>query len=211
MTFGRKGVGAARPATRRAPVERGPMSASGTSAFAEPGSEIAAKREAFVAAERARRGDAPTGAVPARRIDEREAEVSSEPTQSGAPVERPSWNPSDEAAQRVKRRPSSGGSGKSYSPSLGHPAKRHLLGAYAIWWFASVLSLHRVYCGSLETAIYQFVFFFGSIVILMIYPPLGMVGFVAWLIWIMADLFLMPGMMRRFREAHSTLDQEVFE
>ncbi|MEO1730217.1 MAG: hypothetical protein AAFR64_05720 [Pseudomonadota bacterium] len=213
MSFGRKGVAGAavgaQPARRRDPIAAGGgtshLASSGPSAFAEPGSDVAAKRAAFIASERARRGDdgskAPF-ATPARPIAEPIAE----------PASMPSWNPSAGATERAKKvSASNGSSAKPYSKIFGHPDKRRIILAYVLWYFAGMLSVHRIYCGNAESALYQFALLFISLVCLAIFPPLGLIGFLGWCGWLFVDLFFMPGMMRRFRAQHAYPDTGIFE
>ncbi|KWV90660.1 hypothetical protein AUC45_15385 [Erythrobacter sp. YT30] len=72
-----------------------------------------------------------------------------------------------------------------------------------LWFILGQLSIHRFYCGQSESAWFQIALFIGSLVTLFVFPPIGAVGIIAWIIWIIADLFLIPGMMRRFKAAHA--------
>ena len=81
--------------------------------------------------------------------------------------------------------------------------------AYLIWFVIGQTGLHRVYCGSAETAIYQVALLVVSVIAAFIFAPFA-IGILAWAVWIIADLFLMPGMLRRFKAAH-TYDAGVFE
>jgi len=206
MSFGRKGVangvGTARPARRMAGAASSSQTASlaGESTFAEPGSEMAAKREAFIAAERARRQghEAPkTEAIPARRDPN---------IQAGRPDMAPSYQP----AQNAGKVSTQSSNVKPYSRVFGHPDKRQIALAYVFWYFSGLLSFHRIYCGQLESAIYQIALLFISVVCLFIFAPLGVAGFIGWCLWIFADLFLIPGMMRRFRAQHAQPDTQIF-
>lgn len=198
MSFGRKGLAPGQMATAvpggfgRAQVAQ---SAPDIPATSPDDDDIAAKREAFIASERLRRAQeegtgsltspedmmaqfrnpAPTSARPAQRLAEERAP---EPTYSGsmAPVK------------------------KSYF--FGDPAGRSLGIAYLIWFVIGQTGLHRVYCGSKDSAIIQVSLLVVSVVCMLIFPPLGIIGFLAWFCWIIGDLFMMPGMLRRFKEAH---------
>ena len=175
MSFGKKGV---------VPGQNGAMRPTAQAAGARPAAPIrpaapdpyAAQREAFLAAERARRASAP---------DEREREQVSLPYPSP--------------------QPRAGGWGM-----FGDPAKRSLILAYVYWHFCSPLGLHRMYCGAKDTAYCQMALFFGGLVLLAFWPPLGIASMVAWLLWILADLVLMPGLMRRFKAQHRTDYREIF-
>ena len=85
---------------------------------------------------------------------------------------------------------------------LGDPAKRTLVLAYVYWYFCAPLGLHRIYCGNKESGLDQMALFIGGLVIMLIWAPLGLLALGAWLIWIIADLFLIPGMLRRCKAEH---------
>ena len=80
--------------------------------------------------------------------------------------------------------------------------------AYLIWFVIGQTSLHRVYCGQGESALFQVGLLIGSVIAAFIFLPFAF-GIVLWGIWILADLFLMPGMMRRFKAKYE-YDTSVF-
>lgn len=86
-----------------------------------------------------------------------------------------------------------------------------MLLAYVFWWFGYMFSLHRFYCGDTNGAIYQIAAFGISCVCLFIFPVMGIVGLVAWFGWVFLDVFFIPGMMRRQREAWAMPDHRIFE
>ena len=190
MSFGRKGGAAGNPA---------PMAARPAMRADPEAAEIAARREAFLAAERA------------RRTDDAEAPDSLAGLRNTARPARPrstsvgdSWNPIPDEALRAAR--GSGPGDVSAAPSrrylLGDPRKRTLLLAYVYWYFCAPIGLHRIYCGHKESGLAQLGLFFGGLVLALIWAPIGVLSLVAWLVWILADLFLIPGMMRRFKAEH---------
>lgn len=127
---------------------------------------VAAQREAFIAAERARR--------------------MSEPEQRH-------WADSAQTA------PGLTGYAQRYPSS--RPAvyqSRSLAVAYILWFILGQLSVHRFYLGATTSAIVQVSLFFGSLITLLIFLPMGAIGFVVWILWILADVFLMPGLHRQF-------------
>ncbi len=65
------------------------------------------------------------------------------------------------------------------------PLRRYLAAAYLSWFFLGILSAHRFYLGRPGSAILQILLFFV------------LVGF----IWLVVDLFLIPGMVRERQEA----------
>jgi hypothetical protein len=220
MSFGRKGVGAggaggamarpARPLVAASPASTQPKQQS-ASPFAEPGSDIAAKREAFIATERARKAQSAGDTTPATAFEDSVSPAQPRARFAAGATERPSWTPSPEAVARVKNSASRSGSSLPYAKFLGHPADRSISLAYVYWYFCGAISMHRIYCGSLETAMYQFSLLFISLVCLALFPPLGIAGFLGWILWLIVDLFLIPGMMRRNRERHARGDEAIFE
>ena len=193
MSFGRKGVipGQAPLGGPRAAAQSGPRPATRIDPEA---AEIAARREAFLAAERARReeqgGEYDT--LSGLRNAPRPANRREEPVGD-------SWSPISEDQLRAAR----GGKSGRTNYLMGDPRKRTLLLAYFYWYFCAPIGLHRIYCGQKETAIYQMALFVGGLVLLAIWAPLGIASLIAWFVWILADLFLIPGMMRRFKAEHA--------
>ena len=250
MSFGKKGLAPGQTAAvhpgggfGRAPGAAAPaLRPAGDSALAGD-DEIAARREAFIAAERARA----EGQLGAGQLSDVAAQAGDDlaSLRNSARPARPMGEPmpaeklgetglpeSQEAKIKAMAREMSHGgrsrntmatSGSDVAPRsrsgagthkkkyiFGDPLGRSLVVAYIMWYFADVLGIHRGYCGSAETGWYQFGLFVGSIVISVIFLPLGLLGFLAWAIWLFADLFMMPGMMKRFKAAHE-YDAGVFE
>lgn len=118
------------------------------------------------------------------------------------------WNPiSDDALRAV--RGGAKGAGSQAVPSSksfvwGHPSGRNLFVAYLLWFLLGQLAMHRFYCGQTASAWQQIGLFVGSLIVVLIFPPLGAIGLVVWLLWVLADLFLIPGMMRRFKAEHAS-------
>lgn len=116
------------------------------------------------------------------------------------------------ARNEAPRRPNGAGggaggrSGKTYF--FGDPSSRSLGIAYLIWFVIGQTSLHRVYCGQGESALFQVGLLVGSVIAAFIFLPFAF-GIIVWMFWIFADLFLMPGMMRRFKARHD-YDASVF-
>jgi TM2 domain len=199
MSFGRKGV---------APGEIAATPSRPVAAPQNHGDEIAARREAFLAAERARNGgqsgsiavspDNPSdplaglrnGVRPATRRDEAVGQ---------------SWSPMPErdarAAMQSHTRSGSSGSEKRFI--FGEPMKRSVALAYLFWFIAGQASLHRFYCGQKESALMQIGLLVGSVLTGLVFVPIAAVGIIGWFVWIIADLFLIPGMMRRFKAEYA--------
>ena len=81
------------------------------------------------------------------------------------------------------------------SPRSTNP--RSLFLAYVLWFFVGQFSAHRFYLGATASAWYQLGLFVVSLVLIFVFAPIGMIGFVVWALWLLADAFLMPGLHRK--------------
>ena len=95
---------------------------------------------------------------------------------------------------------SSGGSGSGYI--FGDPATRNVGLAYVLWFILGQFSVHRFYCGQKDSAIMQISLWLGSLILLFVFAPIGLVGIVIWICWIVGDLFMIPGMLEKFKSEH---------
>ncbi len=235
MSFGKKGLAPGQAVS--APgggFGRAAPAAAAASAMTAEQEEIAAKREAFLAQERARQAQAQESARAAEAAD---------PMASLRNDARPKHNFQARAASPLGMgvagagagagagamgaggmsaaqeaeirqaarsmagrgpapRPggsSSGGSGFFF----GEPSHRNLGMAYVLWFFLSQFSAHRFYCGQKDTAIMQMAMWFVSLVMLFIFPLFGILGLGLWFCWIIGDLFMIPGMLKKFQEEHN--------
>ena len=202
MSFGRKGLAPGQMATA-APGGFGRAQVAPPAATTlSDDDDIAAKREAFIASERLRRAqEEGTGSLTTPE------DMMAQFRNSAKPSARPAQRLAEERAPAPSFSGSMAPVKKSYF--LGDPAGRSLGIAYLIWFVIGQTGLHRAYCGNVESAFYQVGLMVGSLVTMFIFPPLGIVGFLAWVCWIIGDLFMMPGMLRRFKEAH-TYDTGMF-
>lgn len=236
MTFGRKGLAQGEVQTARqsgfgrAGQQGGGVRTAAKAAapiqHAQPAQdeEMAAKRAAFIASERARSAQIadPLG----QSASNPAAHPAVRPAQPlpSAPVHEAVGASGLTASQEVEIRASvrGGAHGNSwgnaptqapaYSPAspqekflLGHPRDRNLVLAY-VWWFVlGQISMHRFYCGQSNSGFIQLALFLGSLAALLVFPVAGIVGFGAWVIWIFADLFLIPGMMRRLKAQYDNM------
>jgi hypothetical protein len=198
MSFGRKGLmpGETAPAPAR-PATRGGSEAA----------EIAARREAFLAEERARRAAEADPADPLAHLRNgvRPATRRDEPAGHD-------WKPLSET--EVQRARAAGIGNVRANPDkrfiFGEPHQRSLTLAYLFWFIAGQVSLHRFYCGQSQSAFMQIGLLVGSLLIGLIFVPMAIAGLFFWCAWIIVDLFLMPGMMRRFKAEHSPYDPGIF-
>nr|WP_298926764.1 TM2 domain-containing protein [uncultured Erythrobacter sp.] len=205
MGFGRKGLPAGEVA---APIAAGFGKAP--SAGGEPqmsDDELAAKREAFIASERARKAglSQPTTFNPADtkgprsttfdhlRNDARPASPLASRFQESVPASSP------RASIRARK-----------TSMFGPPEKRHVGIAYLCWFVLGQVSLHRFYCGDTKGAIAQVATFGFALLALLTGSIIGMVAFGIWALWIFADLFLIPGILRRFQREHRDMSSSVF-
>jgi hypothetical protein len=208
MSFGRKGL---------APGEIAPVAPRPAAPVPSQDDAMAARREAFLASERSRN----TGTAQTMTVS---PDTSSDPLAGLRNGPRPAtrldanvgqnWSPmpAKDARTAMQSRSGAGAAGRSSGQRwiLGEPSKRSLGLAYLFWFVAGQGSLHRFYCGQKESALMQIGLAIVSLVILFVFPPLGFIGLLAWIVWIFADLFLMPGMMRRFKADHQADYGEVF-
>lgn len=231
MSFGRKGLAAAQPVQAHGTGFGRAASVDTIASAVQHADEddIAAKREAFIAAERARQPDTiGEGSMPSP-----EAMASlhnskfvgrgpARPAQplGGGPLGETGLPVGQEEQIRAAARGMSSGSRSapaSYDGPLprssgaasekkfvfGDPLKRNLVMAYVLWYFAGGIGLHRVYCGHMESGMYQLGLLVLSFVLLAIFPPIGLIGFLAWVCWLIGDLFMIPGLMRKFKAQYS--------
>lgn len=217
MSFGRKGLapGQSAPVAGRPPL-------GGT---APQHDEIAARREAFLAAERARTagpmgpaGMAAAAAVAADPGIGDKADPLAGLRNGPRPATRreesvgQQWSPLPEA-DRQRARESGYGALRRHTDKrfiFGEPHKRTLLLAYLFWFVAGQGSLHRFYCGQSQSAMMQIGLLVGSVLLGLVFVPVAAVGIVLWFLWIIADLFLIPGMMRQFKDEYAPDYSGVF-
>lgn len=84
-------------------------------------------------------------------------------------------------------------------------ARKSMLLAYVLWWFAYPFSAHRFYLGDTSGAIRQCGAFLGSLALLLIgvstktsvLSALSGIVFLGTVLWVIADMFLIPGLCRR--------------
>ncbi len=227
MSFGKKGLAQGQAAPMQSGFGRaihGDAAQANTNAHGQPAQadEIAAAREAFIASERARRAEETGVAAQTAAHDpmvnlRNSARPTAQPAQrlgdqsiGGGPAGSSVMSAYQEEEIRAAARSMahnkpilnsrSGGSGSGYF--FGDPASRNLGIAYLLWFVLGQLSLHRFYCGQKDSAFIQIGLWIGSLVILFIFPPLGLVGLVLWFCWLVGDLFMMPGMLRNFQAEH---------
>jgi TM2 domain-containing membrane protein YozV len=174
--FGRKGVVAG------APVPRAMESAMGNPrpSASGPDAGLSPEAKAFIAAERS------------RSIDER----------------RPAEQRTMSAAESAMR----------LAPTKAK-SDRSMVVAYVLWWFGAMLAAHRFYLGAYRSALAQLGLFWGGLAIASVMskkssiwidglavPPPGIMMILACMIWVLLDVFLIPGLTRRYRASQQRDD-----
>lgn len=217
MSFGRKGL---------APGQSAPIAVRPPLGGTIPQDDaIAARREAFLAAERARTagpmgpaGMAAAAAVAADIEIGDKADMLASLRNGARPATRreepvgQQWSPLP-GADRQRTQESGYDASRRRSDKrfiFGEPHKRTLLLAYLFWFVAGQGSLHRFYCGQSQSAMMQIGLLVGSVLLGLLFAPVAAVGIVLWFLWIIADLFLIPGMMRQFKDEYAPDYRGVF-
>lgn len=77
----------------------------------------------------------------------------------------------------------------------GAPAKSMIL-AYVLWYFGAAIAAHRFYLGVTGSALAMTGLFWGGLALMLFLPPLGLLMLAGWLLWVLADLFLIPRLVR---------------
>lgn len=107
------------------------------------------------------------------------------------------------AAER-KRRPESPEPGLS-DIAIATPRARRATGgggdksmllAYVLWWFACSIGAHRFYLGAYGSGAAMLGLFILSFAVMFVMPPVGLAMLAGWLLWVIADAFLIPGLVR---------------
>lgn len=93
-------------------------------------------------------------------------------------------------------------------------APRTKLVAYVLWYFAAPIAAHRFYLGARNSAMIMAGLFWVGLLVAafmskqstmsvggLFVPPPGIVMILVWMLWVVADLFLIPGLVRRYNGA----------
>jgi TM2 domain-containing membrane protein YozV len=80
--------------------------------------------------------------------------------------------------------------------SSGGGGDKSMLLAYVLWWFACAIAAHRFYLGAIGSGFAMLGLFVGSFMVMMLSPPIGLMMLGIWLLWVIGDAFLIPGMVR---------------
>lgn len=201
MTFGRKGVAPGGAAQR--PQANGSVSSSPFATPARPiqsesvapaSDPITAKREAFIAAERALSGVQASAAVGGA--------LAASPSPAYASSSRSSGQISD-VAQSFKGR-AKNGFFDQFSPK-----KPSLIIAYLLWFSFCNIGAHRIYLGEVKGGLYQAALLISSIVLaILVWTPFAF-GFVLWLLWVLSDVFVIHKWHKK-RVEEAEFDTSIF-
>jgi TM2 domain-containing membrane protein YozV len=80
-----------------------------------------------------------------------------------------------------------------------------MLVAYALWWFGAFVAAHRFYLGAHRSALIMFGLFWGGFALVRLATDAtsgfsGIVMLIIYVVWVIVDIFLIPGLTRRRRE-----------
>jgi hypothetical protein len=110
-------------------------------------------------------------------------------------------------AERARRNPDQPEVNGDALPASHRPARprpeRSMIMAYVWWFILAQISAHRFYLGATNSAIAQVCMFVGWVALILIGPPatfLGLAVMGLWILWILADAFLIPGLHRKYTE-----------
>lgn len=76
---------------------------------------------------------------------------------------------------------------------------RSMVLAYVLWYFCAPFAAHRFYLGAIQSAVTMTALFWVGLLVMWFVPPLGLVLFGAWFLWVLVDLVLIPKMVRATR------------
>ena len=184
MSFGRKGL-------TQLPTGQGarPAGGFGVAPAQAPVSDdpYAEAREAFLAEERARReGTAPAGPA-----------GSSRPAGGPQPVAFKSGYKSNRSDFRTQV-------SDWTDRRFGLPHQRRMMMAYFLLLMVAPVSLHRFYCGEYTTGMLQVGLFGGGMLLMVVFPPLGLAALAFRGFWVFFDFLMIPGMLQRLKDRSGT-------
>lgn len=73
---------------------------------------------------------------------------------------------------------------------------RSMFVAYVLWWFSSPIAAHRFYLRHYSSAWAMLGLFIGGFALAVVWPPLTVLAWIAWFLWVVVDAFKIPGMTR---------------
>ncbi len=105
----------------------------------------------------------------------------------------------------------------TYLKSTKPKADRSMMLAYVLWWFGAAIGAHRFYLGAHRSGLAMLGLFWGGLVIGGVMskistvwidgyamPPPGIAMMLIAMVWMLLDVFLIPGLMRRYRASQRT-------
>jgi hypothetical protein len=87
---------------------------------------------------------------------------------------------------------------------VGIMGERTMVLAYVFWWFSGVaIAAHRWYLRSYQGALLIMGLFWGGLVVGAASPPVGAAMIGLSVLVVLVDAFLIPGMLRRYKEHYA--------
>lgn len=74
--------------------------------------------------------------------------------------------------------------------------KKSMLLAYILWFFLGYLGVHRFYLGRIGSAVA--ILLITAISSVLVFVAVGALGYAVVAVWLFIDIFLIPGIVRRF-------------
>ncbi len=175
--------------------------------------DLERRKAAFIAAERQRRADGEADSGPAMQTPETPLAgfggaqtangFAAAPRRNFGTTAGPGYHDSgisnEQAREAIGMRP---------APK---PEKSLML-AYVYWYFAGMIGAHRFYLGAHKSGGYQLGLFLGALFCLFLaaggktlgmFGFLGLAGLLGCFVWILVDMFLIPGLRRKMARDHN--------
>lgn len=117
-------------------------------------------------------------------------------------------------AEERARRQQEGGDRQQYAGDMERLPKsraasggdRSLVLAYVLWWFATPFAAHRFYLRATQSAFAMLGLFWGGLALgLATGSGIPAIAIGLWFLWVLADLFLIPGLTRRANESAGSM------
>jgi TM2 domain-containing membrane protein YozV len=85
--------------------------------------------------------------------------------------------------------------------SHGALGERTKLLAYVFWFFAGpAIGAHRLYLGAYQSALVMIAMFWGGLLLGVAVPAIGAISIVLSVLWSLFDVFLIPGLHRKYQD-----------
>ena len=84
---------------------------------------------------------------------------------------------------------------RSYKSDI--PKAKNIHNAYIFWFFLGNISAHRFYLGAYQSAFAQIGLLIFGVTMIFFSGVIGILLLIAWVLWVLGDIFLIPGLYRR--------------